>query len=140
MGLTGLLGVVAGGVLSDRAGPAWPTAIAFAARVVGFAIVIVNPSTLSVAIFALVFGATFLVTAPLTVVFVAESFGKRHLGAITGLITMVHQVFGGAGAYLGAVAFDRTGSYQSIFLATLVASLAAMFLAVMLRGRNKSVD
>ena len=38
MGLTGLLGVVAGGVLSDRAGPAWPTAIAFAARVVGFAL------------------------------------------------------------------------------------------------------
>jgi predicted MFS family arabinose efflux permease len=32
MGLTGLIGVVAGGALSDRAGPVWPTALAFAGR------------------------------------------------------------------------------------------------------------
>ena len=68
MGLTGLIGVIAAGAVSDRFGPVWPTALAFAARVVVFALVMVDQSPLSVAIFALVFGATFLVTAPLTVV------------------------------------------------------------------------
>ena len=100
MGLTGLIGVVAGGAMSDRVGPGWPTAFCFVARVAVFALVLVDQSEGSLVLFALVFGATFLVTAPLAVVFVVERFGNRHLGALTGLITMVHQICGGIGAYL----------------------------------------
>lgn len=133
MGLTGLIGVVAGGAFSDRFGPVWPTAIAFAARIVVFALVMIDQSPLSIAIFALVFGATFLVTAPLTIVFVAESFGMRHLGALTGFITMVHQVFGGLGAYLGAALFDSTKSYDAAFLVMLTASAVALVLTLMLK-------
>jgi predicted MFS family arabinose efflux permease len=132
MGLTGLIGVVAGGALSDRAGPVWPTALAFAARVAVFGLLAVDQSTLSVAAFALVFGATFLVTAPLTVVFVLQSFGLRHLGALSGLITMVHQIFGGLGAYLGAALFDATHSYDAAFLVMLIMSLLALVLTLLL--------
>jgi cyanate permease len=92
----------------------------------------VDQSTLSVAIFALVFGVTFLVTAPLTIVFVAESFGMRHLGALTGFITMVHQVFGGIGAYLGAALFDATRSYDAAFAIMLGATVVALVLTLML--------
>ena len=72
-----------------------------------FALIAIDQSPLSIAVFALVFGATFLMTAPLTVLFVRDHFGMRHLGALTGLITMVHQIFGGIGAYGGALIFDR---------------------------------
>ena len=133
MGLTGLIGVIAAGAVSDRVGPIWPTALAFAARVAVFALVLVDQSEISVAIFALVFGATFLVTAPLTVVFVAERFGRRQLGALTGLITMVHQICGGIGAYLGAAVFDATGTYNDAFLVMLVAAFVALLLTLMLR-------
>ncbi|MBI1725756.1 MAG: MFS transporter, partial [Candidatus Rokubacteria bacterium] len=75
MGLTALVGVVASGAWSDRSGPVWPTAASFVARLAVFALILVDQSTVSVTIFALVFGATFLVTAPLTVIFVAQSFG-----------------------------------------------------------------
>jgi hypothetical protein len=34
----------------------------------------------------LVFGATVLVTAPLTILFVRDAFGTRSLGALAGLI------------------------------------------------------
>ena len=132
-GLTGLIGVVAAGAFSDRSGPVWPTALAFAARVAVFGLVMVDQSAVSVAVFALVFGATFLVTAPLTVVFVAESFGTRHLGALTGLITMVHQIFGGIGAYLGATVFDATGTYDIAFSMMLAVSLLALLLTLLLR-------
>ncbi len=115
MGLTALIGVIGAGVLSDRFGPIWPTALSFAARIAVFALVMADQSAISVAIFALVFGVTFLVTAPLTIVFISESFGTRHLGALSGLITMVHHIFGGLGAYLGAAAFDATGDYNIIF-------------------------
>jgi predicted MFS family arabinose efflux permease len=133
MGLTGLVGVVAGGAFSDRAGPVWPTVLTFAARVAVFALVMVDQSTVSVVVFALVFGATFLVTAPLTVVFVAENFGTRHLGAITGLITMVHQICGGVGAYFGAALFDATGNYNAAFAAMLALSFVAMLVTLLLR-------
>lgn len=133
MGLTGLIGVVAAGAWSDRAGPVWPAAVQFAARVAVFALVMIDQSPISVAAFALVFGTTFMVTAPLTVVFVAQSFGTRHLGALTGLITMVHQIFGGIGAYLGAAIFDATGAYDAAFLLMVLASLLALALTLMLR-------
>jgi predicted MFS family arabinose efflux permease len=134
MGLTALVGVLAGGALSDRRGPVLATAIAFGARVAVFGLIALDQSPLSIAVFALVFGATFLVTAPLTVLFVRESFGTRHLGALTGIITMVHQIFGGIGAYAGALVFDYSGSYDAAFIALLVASAAGFVLALMLRA------
>jgi predicted MFS family arabinose efflux permease len=132
MGLTALIGVLAGGWLSDRSGPVLATAIAFGARIAVFTLILVDQSPLSVAIFALVFGATFLVTAPLTVLFVREAFGTRHLGALTGLITMVHQIFGGIGAYGGALIFDATGTYAAAFAIVLALTLVALFLTLAL--------
>lgn len=137
MGLTGLIGVVIAGAMSDRAGPAWPTAISFAIRAAVFALVLVDQSVAAVAVFALVFGATFLVTAPLTVVFVSENFGTRHLGALIGLITMVHHICGGIGAYLGAAVFDATHSYDRAFAIMLVVSLVALILTLMLRNPRR---
>ena len=132
MGLTGLAGVIASGVASDRLGPVWPTAAAFAARIVVFGWIAVDQSPVSIAVFALVFGATFLVTAPLTVVFVRESFGTKNLGALAGLITMVHQIFGGLGAYGGAAIFDATGTYDAAFLVMLASAVVALVLTLML--------
>jgi predicted MFS family arabinose efflux permease len=133
MGLTGLFGVVAAGAWSDRSGPVWATAAAFAARVAAFALIALDQSPLSVALFALLFGATFLVTAPMTLLFVRESFGTRHLGTLTGLITMVHHICGGFGAYLGASVFDRTGHYDLVFALMLASSVVALCLTLLLQ-------
>jgi hypothetical protein len=110
----------------------WTTASAFAARVAVFGLIAVDQSPLSIAVFALVFGATFLVTAPLTVLFVRDYFGMAHLGALTGLITMVHQIFGGVGAYAGALIFDATGTYDAAFVLMLGASTVALVLTLTL--------
>lgn len=133
MGLTGLAGVVAGGIASDRVGPAWPTAASFLARVIVFGWIAIDQSPLSIVVFALVFGATFLVTAPLTIVFVRENFGTRNVGALAGLITMVHQIFGGVGAYAGAAIFDATGTYHAAFVVMLGATVVALALTLLLR-------
>jgi predicted MFS family arabinose efflux permease len=133
MGLTGLIGLLATGLISDRAGPAWTSALAFGLRVVVFALITVDQSPLSIAVFALVFGATFLVTAPMTVLFVRDHFGLKHLGALTGLITMVHQIFGGIGAWGGALIFDATGTYNAAFVLMLAASALALVLTLLLR-------
>ena len=136
MGLTALLGVVTTGVISDRFGPIGTTAASFAARVAVFGLIAVDQSTLSIAIFALVFGATFLMTAPLTVLFVRDHFGLKHLGALTGLITMVHQIFGGIGAYGGALIFDRAGNYEAAFVTVGLASALALALTLLLARKS----
>jgi predicted MFS family arabinose efflux permease len=137
MGLTALLGVLAAGAVGDRTGPVLPTALAFGARVAIFGLVAVDQSPLSIAIFALVFGATMMVTAPLTILFVRDAFGTRNLGALAGLITMVHQIFGGIGAYGGALVFDYTGSYDAAFVALFIASALGLALAFMLRAPSR---
>ena len=139
MGLTGLLGVLLAGYWSDRAGPVWPTALCFAARAGAFALVMFDQSPLSVAIFALVFGMTFLITAPLTVIFVRDSFGTRNLGALTGLITMVHHVCGGIGAYIGARIFDATNGYHIAFMIMFVTSVIALLLTLSIRRPQEIV-
>jgi predicted MFS family arabinose efflux permease len=138
MGLTGLLGLVATALFSDRIGPAWTSAAAFAARVAVFALIAVDQSPVSIAAFALVFGATFLVTAPMTVLFVRDHLGMKHLGALTGLVTMVHQIFGGIGAWGGAVLFDATGTYDAAFVLMLMLSAAALGLSLLLLSHPSS--
>ena len=134
MGLTGLIGVLAAGLLGDAIGAARTAAIAFATRVAVFALIAVDRSMPSIAAFALLFGATFLVTAPLTVLFVRDHFGMANLGALTGIVTMVHQIFGGIGAYGGALMFDARGSYDVTFALLFVASALALMLSWRLRG------
>jgi len=133
MGLTALIGVLVAGAWSDHVGPIWPTAAAFAARVGVFVLISLDQSATSVAVFALVFGATFLVTAPLTVVFVRDSFGMKNLGALTGLITMVHHICGGLGAYLGARIFDATNRYDDAFIVMLASSVIGLVLTFQVR-------
>ena len=128
MGRTALLGVFAAGALSDRLGPGWPTAASFVARILAFGLLMIDQSAVSVALFALIFGATFLVTAPLTVLFVSDIFGLRHLGSLTGVITLVHHMSGAAGAYLGSAVFDLTGSYDVVFPIMLGSSVLALVL------------
>ena len=133
MGLTGLAGVIAAGIESDRVGPIRPTAAVFIARLLVFGWIAFDQSLLSITIFALVFGSTFLVTAPLTVVFVRENFGTKNLGALAGVITMVHQISGGLGAYAGASIHDATGTYDLAFIVALIWTTAALVFTFMLR-------
>ena len=68
--------------------------------------------------------------------FVREAFGTRHLGALTGFITMVHQILGGAGAYGGALLFDATGRYDAAFALSAVASALALALTLACRASS----
>ena len=99
-------------------------------------LIVIDQSPLSITIFCLAFGVTFLVTAPLTVLFVRDAFGMANLGAISGIVTMVHQVFGGIGAYAVALIFDNAGRYDLAFAVMLVASVVALVLTLCLDRKH----
>ena len=135
MGLMGLVGVLLSGVLADAFGAKNPTLLCFLLRVGIFAFILFFQDTVAVAVFALLYGFTFLVTAPLTVVFAGVIFGHARLGLVAGSISMVHQISGGLGALAGALIFDQWGSYDRGFLVLLVMSLVAVPVTLMVRER-----
>ena len=135
MGLMGLIGVLASGLLADAFGAVRPTVICFLVRMLIFAFIIFDQSTFSIIVFGLLYGLTFLITAPLTVVFVGNIFGVARLGTLAGSISMVHQISGGAGAFVGAWIFDNHGSYADMFRLLLVLSVAAAVLTTLVREK-----
>jgi predicted MFS family arabinose efflux permease len=132
MGLVGLFGVIIAGAWSDRAGPVAPAAASFVLRIAAFGLILLDQSPLSIAAFALTFGFTFLMTAPLLVIFAREAFGMANLGAISGLIVMIHHMTGGLGAWLGAALFDASGGYDGAFVVMLASSALALLLTLAL--------
>jgi nitrate/nitrite transporter NarK len=135
MGLMGLVGVLSSGVLSDAFGPARPLALCFLMRIGIFALIMTVQSTAAILTFALLYGFTFLITAPLTVIFAGTIFGPARLGTVTGTISMVHQMSGGLGALAGALIFDHWGSYDGAFMLMLGLSIVAMVVSPLLQGK-----
>ncbi len=135
MGLMGLLGVLASGYLADLMGPGRPTLLCFLMRIGIFALIILSQANASVVVFALLYGFTFLMTAPLTVMFSGNIFGQSRLGRISGTISAVHQISGGLGALAGALSFDIWGSYQQAFVLMLALSMLATVATLMVRDR-----
>ena len=135
MGLMGLAGVLASGVLADAFGAARPAALCFLMRIGIFAFVTYFQDPASVVAFGLLYGFTFLITAPLVVVFAGNIFGSKRLGTVSGLISMVHQIAGGLGALVGALIFDRWGSYDAAFVLMLVLALLGTAATLLLREK-----
>ena len=125
MGLMGLLGVLTAGFLADRMGPGRPTLLCFVMRIGIFALVVWSQAHPAVMVFALLYGFTFLMTAPLTVIFSGNIFGSARLGRVSGTISGIHQISGGLGALVGALSFDIWGSYDRAFLLMLALSVLA---------------
>lgn len=136
MGLAGVVGVLLSGAWSDRDGPKRVTIACFIVRIAIFALIVFDTSAASITLFALVYGITFWMTAPLGVVFARNSFGVVHLGAISGLIVMLHHMSGGAGAYVGAAIFDHDGAYDTVFFLMLILSFVAAALCVLLPSQD----
>ncbi len=139
MGLAALLGVLLSGALADRVGATAPTMICFLIRIALFAFIPFVQTPVSIAAFALIYGFTFTMTAPLTVVFAGNIFGTTRLGSVSGLINMSHQIAGGLGAVIGAVIFDSTGSYDGAFFLMLGLTVVAAVSTHLVRERPQVV-
>ena len=132
MGLMGLIGVLCAGVLCDALGAQRPLLVCFVMRIGIFAPLLVVQNTPVILVCSLLYGFTFLMTAPLTVIFSREIFGPLRIGTVSGTISMVHQMFGGLGALVGALIFDHWGSYYWAFVLMLGLSVVSTALSPLL--------
>ena len=140
MGLFGLAGVLLAGFLADAHGASKPTLLCFVLRIGIFAYIPLFQDTPSIVAVALIYGFTFTMTAPLTVVFAGNIFGTERLGTGSGLINMVHQVAGGLGAVLGAAVFDWRDSYDIAFVLMLGLAIVGAAATALLSERRLAGD
>jgi len=139
-GLLSLAGILVAGPASDLIGDKIPIALTFLLRVFAFLLVIWYQNLVSFYVFALVFGFTFLVTAPLTPTLVGRLYGFSHVGVLSGFITTIHHLGGGVAAWGGGVLFDLTGSYQTVLVISAVMAAIAVVSAMLIRQRREVVS
>ncbi len=92
------------------------------------AFILVPKSELTVIVFAVCMGATWLGTVPLTSGLVAQLFGARYLSTLFGVVFFGHQLGAFFGAWLGGWVFDHTGSYDSVWILACGLSVVATLL------------
>ena len=139
-GLLSLAGILVAGPASDLIGDKIPIALTFLLRVLAFLLVLKVQSMFSFYVFALLFGFTFLVTAPLTPTLVGRLYGFSHVGVLSGFITTIHHLGGGVAAWGGGVLFDLTGSYQTVLIISAVMAAIAAVSAMLIRQRREVVS
>jgi MFS family permease len=136
IGLMSLFGVLIAGPASDLIGNKVPMAIAFLLRLGAFALILTYQNSASFYVFSIVFGLTYLVTAPLATTLLGRLYGFSHIGLLSGFATTVHHIGGGFWAYLGGVTFDQTGSYRWVFVCSAVMAFVAFLCSILIRERR----
>ena len=135
-GLLSLGGMLIAGPASDLIGSKIPLLFTFALRLALFVMVLKYQNLSSFYIFAVAFGSTFLITAPLTTTLVGKLYGFSHVGLISGFITMIHHLGGGFWAYMGGLIFDKTGSYHWSFIISAVMAGIAVVCTLLIKERR----
>lgn len=139
LGLSSLGGILIAGLASDRFGNRWPIALTFVLRLMLYLLILIYPNTVNFYIFALMFGFTFLITAPLTATLMGRLYGLSHVGLLSGFATTVHHLAGGFWAYMGGVVFDKTGSYRLIFIVSAAMCLIAVTCSILIKEKRHAV-
>ncbi len=129
VGLFNILGSWFFGVGGDRWSKKGMLAWLYAARsVVMIAFLLAPLSQTSALVFAGAIGFLWLGTVPLTSGLIGQIFGIRYLSTLYGIVFLSHQVGSFFGAWSAGLMFDWTGSYDSVW----IASVALGFIAAAL--------
>ncbi len=117
IGLFNVFGTYAAGQLGARYTKKYLLAGIYALRSVVIVIFLLLPITpLSVYIFAAAIGFLWLSTVPLTSGIVAHIFGVRYLSMLLGSVFFSHQMGSFCGVWLGGYLYDKTGSYDVVWM------------------------
>ena len=126
------------GPLSDRLPRKTLLGVVYLIRGVAFILLVVLPGPAALWGFAIVGGASWLATVPLTTSLAADVYGVRHLGTLAGLINFAHQLGGALAVYLFGVVFDVHGSYDAAFLFGAATLVGAGVVSLSIRERRYS--
>jgi MFS family permease len=134
IGLFNVIGTYAAGALGQRFSKPYLLSFIYLTRAVALTIFLIVPlSPASVYGFSSVMGVLWLSTVPLTTAVVAQIFGVAHLSMLGGFVFFSHQVGSFVGVWLGGVLYDRTGSYDIVWLIAIALGVFAALINLPVR-------
>jgi MFS family permease len=138
-GLMAMAGLLITGPVSDRFGNKLPTVATFVLRLGLFVLVLFFKNTTTFFVFALMFGFTMFITAPITTTLLAKLYGLSNIGLISGVVTTIHHLGGGLWIWLGGAAFDRFGNYDAIFALYAGSAAVAILCGILIKEEKYPV-
>ncbi len=126
------------GSISDRMQRKTLLGAVYLIRAAAFVALIALPGPAALWTFAIVGGASWLATVPLTTSLTADVYGLRHIGMLGGLTLMAHQLGGALAVVLFGLAFDAWGSYDIPFAVGAITLVGAGLLSLTIRERQLS--
>lgn len=117
IGIFNIAGSLGAGWLGNVMPRRYILAFIYFARAISTALFIFLPASVpSVFLFAAVTGVLWLSTVPPTSSLVGVMFGVRYLAMLYGFAFFSHQLGGFLGVLLGGVLYERTGSYDIVWM------------------------
>jgi predicted MFS family arabinose efflux permease len=134
IGLANIAGSLLAGTATGHYRSKHILAAMYGSRAALIAWYLIAPKTaLTFYLFGAGLGLTWLATVPPTASIVGKLFGIRFLGTLFGMTLLSHQVGGFLGAWLGGIAFERSGSYQWMWYADMALAAAAALVNLPIR-------
>jgi MFS family permease len=97
---------------------------------------VVTPLTpVTLYVFAVTMGFTWLSTVPLTNGLVGQIFGLRYMATLTGIVFFGHQIGSSLGIWLAGYLYDTTGSYNGVFMISIALGVAAALVHLLVDQR-----
>lgn len=127
IGLFNIVGTYTAGYLGGFMSKKYLLSSLYLARsiiITGFLLVPISQFT--VYTFAILMGLLWLATVPLTNGLVAQIFGVKHLSMLSGFVFFSHQLGSFLGVWAGGFLFDKTGSYNVVWIIAIGLGLMAM--------------
>jgi predicted MFS family arabinose efflux permease len=126
VGLFNVFGTYIAGTLGQRMPKKNILSFIYFARAVVITVFVMAPlSPTSVYLFAATMGLLWLSTVPPTTAAVASIFGIQHLSMLGGFVFFSHQIGSFLGVWLGGYLYDRTGSYDVVWMITIALGVFA---------------
>ena len=126
IGLGNILGSFVLSSMGDRFPRKYLLSIMYILRALLMVGLVLLPATPVVALgFGILMGFIWLGTVPLTSGLIAQIFGVRHMSMLFGFVFLTHQIGAALGVWLGGFVFDRTGSYDIVWIICAVLGLIA---------------
>ena len=136
IGLFNVFGTYASGALGQRYSKTRMLSLIYLARsltIVTFLLLPITP--MSVYVFCSVMGLLWLSTVPPTNATIAQIFGVAHLSMLGGFVFFSHQIGSFMGVWLGGLLYDRTGSYDVVWMISIALGVFAAVVNLPVRER-----
>ena len=136
MGVFNFIGTITSGWLTDRYDPRKLLLIYYTFRGLSLLFLPFVHDTMTIGVFAILFGLDYIATVPPTVALAADRFGAHNVGVVYGWVFAAHMVGAAIAAWVAGIVREHVGDYAAAFVAAGWIAIVAGLAAMMIRRRG----